>query len=241
LRFIPDLRSRDTNRADASGKPLSARRPERHELIAGVRESFESARLSEVGYLRPFKRNLVDVFVSKPALAYALDAANELFRGTREGRSKVYRLERRQPSDVPPRLTGHYCDRRNIAWRRIRHGPGTSGEEERVFNSDLKRGSMELLILSTLERRALHGYDIGKMLDERSGGQMQLPVSTLYSTLYRMEDRGWIKGRWVEKAGERRRCFYTLTADGRQALAAQRREWEAFAAVVDRVLGGSHA
>jgi transcriptional regulator len=110
-----------------------------------------------------------------------------------------------------------------------------------VFNSDLKRGSMELLILSTLERRALHGYDIGKTLEDQSRGQMQLPVSTLYSTLYRMEDRGWIKGRWVEKAGGRRRCFYTLTSGGRQALAAQRREWEAFAAVVSRVTGGSHA
>ena len=110
-----------------------------------------------------------------------------------------------------------------------------------MFNSDLKRGSMELLILSVLDGRTLHGYQIGKSLDDRSGGQIQLPVSTLYSTLYRMEDRGWIKGRWVEKAGERRRCFYTLTADGRQALAAQRREWEAFTAVVYRVIGGSHA
>ncbi len=110
-----------------------------------------------------------------------------------------------------------------------------------MFNSDLQRGSMELLILSTLEARPLHGYDIGKTLDERSGGQMQLAVSTLYSTLYRMEDRGWIKGRWVEKAGEHRRCFYALTPDGRQALAAQRREWDAFATVVYRVIGGSYA
>ncbi len=110
-----------------------------------------------------------------------------------------------------------------------------------MFNSDLKRGSMELLILSTLEGRTLHGYEIGKTLDVRSGGQLQLPVSTLYSTLYRMEDRGWIKGRWVEKAGQRRRCFYTLTPEGKDALAAQRWEWEAFAAVVHRVVGGSHA
>jgi len=110
-----------------------------------------------------------------------------------------------------------------------------------MFNSDLKRGSMELLILSALEDRARHGYEIGKILDRRSGGQMKLPISTLYSTIYRMEDRGWIKGRWIERAGERRRCYYVLTARGKRALAAQRREWEAFAAVVAGVIGGSHA
>jgi len=110
-----------------------------------------------------------------------------------------------------------------------------------MFNSDLKRGSMELLILSALDGRTRHGYEIGKILEERSDGQLLLPVATLYTTLYRMEDRGWIKGRWVEKAGARRRCYYTLTPDGSRALAAQREEWEAFAGVVNRVIGGSHA
>ena len=110
-----------------------------------------------------------------------------------------------------------------------------------MFSSDLKRGSLELFILSALDGRSRHGYEIGKFLEERTGGQIRLAVSTLYSTLYRMEDRRLIKGRWVEKAGERRRCFYTLTPGGRTALAAQRSEWEAFAAVVDRVIGGSHA
>jgi transcriptional regulator len=110
-----------------------------------------------------------------------------------------------------------------------------------MFSSDLKRGSLELFILSAIDGRSRHGYEIGKFLEERSGGRMQLAVSSLYSTLYRMEDRGWIKGRWVEKAGERRRCFYTLTPAGRAALAAQREAWEAFAAVVNRVIGGSHA
>jgi DNA-binding PadR family transcriptional regulator len=113
--------------------------------------------------------------------------------------------------------------------------------EAGVFNSDLKRGSIELLVLSALDGRPLHGYEIGKTIGLRSGGLLELPVSTLYSTLYRMEDRGWIKGRWVERAGDRRRCFYALTPEGRLALQAQRREWQAFAAVVERVVGGSHA
>ena len=108
-----------------------------------------------------------------------------------------------------------------------------------MFGADLKRGSMELLILSLLEGRARHGYEVGKLLEQRSGGLLEFRVSTLYSALYRMEDRGWIKGRWVEKAGERRRCFYTLTPDGRVALEAQRREWRDFAAVVNQVIGTS--
>jgi PadR family transcriptional regulator, regulatory protein PadR len=124
--------------------------------------------------------------------------------------------------------------------------PGRAGrpggdQESDVFNPDLKRGSMELLVLSALDGRSLHGYEIGKTVERWSEQQMLLPASTLYSTLYRMEDRGWIKGRWVEKAGARRRCVYTLTRKGRQALAAQRREWEAFAAAVSRVVGESHA
>lgn len=110
-----------------------------------------------------------------------------------------------------------------------------------MFSADLKRGSMELLILSVLERETRHGYQIGKLLEERSGGQLEFRVSTLYSVLYRMENRGWIKGRWVEKKGERRRCYYTLTPDGGSALEAQRAEWKAFAAVVNELVGLSTA
>jgi PadR family transcriptional regulator PadR len=110
-----------------------------------------------------------------------------------------------------------------------------------MFSADLKRGSMELLILSVLEEGPRHGYEIGKLLEQRSGGQLEFRVSTLYSALYRMEDRGWIKGRWVEKEGERRRCFYTLTPTGETALAAQKKEWEAFAAVIHQVINPSPA
>jgi PadR family transcriptional regulator PadR len=110
-----------------------------------------------------------------------------------------------------------------------------------LFNSQLKRGSLELLILSSLEDEARHGYDIGKLLEYRSGGALQFPVSTLYSILYRMEKKGWIKGRWVEKAGSRRRCYYALTSEGTDVLAHQREEWTAFTAMVDRVIGASHA
>jgi len=110
-----------------------------------------------------------------------------------------------------------------------------------MFSADLKRGSIELLILSVLEREPRHGYQIGKLLEQRSKGQFEFRVSTLYSALYRMEDRGWVKGRWVEREGERRRCFYSLTLEGRATLEARRKEWMAFAAMVNRIIGVSPA
>ncbi len=110
-----------------------------------------------------------------------------------------------------------------------------------MFNPELKKGSLELLILSVLRGETLHGYEIGKLLEQRSGGQLKFPVSTLYTILYRMEDRGWIKGRWVEKIGQRRRCYYSLTQRGEAVLAQQRQEWRAFTTVVNELIGESYA
>ena len=106
-----------------------------------------------------------------------------------------------------------------------------------MFNPDLKRGSLELLILSSLEAGRKHGYEIGKELERRSEGRLEFKASTLYSILYRMEDRGWIKGRWVEKRGERRRCYYTLTLSGVGQLESQRTEWREFSSMVNQIIG----
>ena len=105
-----------------------------------------------------------------------------------------------------------------------------------MFNKELKKGSLELLILSVLEGQTRHGYEIGKLLEERSDGKLAFPVSTLYSILYRMEDREWIAGRWEEKKGKRRRCYYTLTPEGTKVLAEQQEEWKAFTSVVNDVI-----
>jgi PadR family transcriptional regulator, regulatory protein PadR len=83
-------------------------------------------------------------------------------------------------------------------------------------------GSAELIILSILEPRARHGYEISKLIESRSNGQIKFHTASLYPLLYRLEERGWLQGRWVEKAGERRRRFCTLTAAGRRVLASQR-------------------
>ena len=110
-----------------------------------------------------------------------------------------------------------------------------------MFSAELKKGSSEMLILSLLESRPRHGYEIGKLIEARSGGQLTFALPTLYPTLLRLENRGWIKGRWVEKAGERRRCFYKLTPEGRRVLVEQRKTWESFIDAVRAVMGPSHA
>lgn len=110
-----------------------------------------------------------------------------------------------------------------------------------MFSPELKKGSLELLILSALDGQSRHGYEIGKDLEHRSGGRLEFRVSTLYSVLYRMEEHGWVRGRWVEREGERRRCYYALTPEGGRVLAAQRREWRAFAAMVEDLIQPSPA
>jgi PadR family transcriptional regulator PadR len=110
-----------------------------------------------------------------------------------------------------------------------------------VFSSELKKGSIEMLILSLLEARARHGYEIGKLIETRSGGKLTFALPTLYPTLLRLETRGWIKGRWVEKPGERRRCFYRLTSEGRRVLVEQRKTWEDFIGAIKAVMGESGA
>jgi transcriptional regulator len=102
---------------------------------------------------------------------------------------------------------------------------------------ELKKGSAELLILSLIEVRARHGYEIGQLIDTKSGGVVKFSASALYPLLYRLEKRGWIKGRWVEKEGQRRRRYYNLTPSGRRILREQRTAWQAFAAAVNRVSG----
>jgi PadR family transcriptional regulator PadR len=110
-----------------------------------------------------------------------------------------------------------------------------------MFSPELKKGSVELLILALVESRPRHGYEIGKQIEARTGGKLQFRIPSLYPVLCRMENRGWIKGRWVEKPGERRRCFYRLTAKGRGVLARQRDEWESYVVAIREVIESGHA
>jgi len=104
-----------------------------------------------------------------------------------------------------------------------------------MLNQEVKRGSAEMLILALVEERARHGYEIAKLIELRSEGVLQFHVASLYPLLYRLETRGWIQGRWVEKAGQRRRRYYKLTAAGRKVLIEQRQTWADFFAALDHV------
>ena len=94
-----------------------------------------------------------------------------------------------------------------------------------MLNREVKRGSTEMLIMALVEDRPRHGYEIAKLIEQRSDGVLQFHVASLYPLLYRLEKRGLIQGRWVEKAGQRRRRFYKLTAAGKKILVEQRRTW----------------
>ena len=108
-------------------------------------------------------------------------------------------------------------------------------ESPRAVSKELKKGSADLIVLALIEDRPRHGYEIGRLIGERSHGALNYHVASLYPTLYRLEDHGLIEGRWVEKAGQRRRRYYRLTAGGRRMLARERTVWQHFFLALDRV------
>jgi PadR family transcriptional regulator len=109
------------------------------------------------------------------------------------------------------------------------------------LDRELKKGAAELLLLSMLEARPRHGYELAKLIETRSGGRLVFHLDSLYPLLYRLEERGWIKGAWVEKPGERRRRFYRLTATGRRVLVQQRTTWDDFVEAVRLATRAEHA
>ena len=113
--------------------------------------------------------------------------------------------------------------------------------KSRMLDRELKKGSAELLILSLVEDQPRHGYDLSKLIEARSGGVLSFRVASLYPLLYRLEKRGWIQGRWVEKPGQRRRRYYRLTPAGAAVLASQRSTWRAFVDAINRIAGVDHA
>jgi PadR family transcriptional regulator PadR len=111
----------------------------------------------------------------------------------------------------------------------------------KLFDRELKKGSAELLILSLIEHRPRHGYEISKLIEQRSDGVLKFNVASFYPLLYRLEKRGFISGRWVEKAGQRRRRYYQLTKQGKTVLKEQRSSWADFVNAINRITGGEHA
>jgi transcriptional regulator len=111
----------------------------------------------------------------------------------------------------------------------------------RLFSPELKKGSIELIILTILKERSHHGYEIGKLIEIRSQGRLQFRITSLYPVLYRMENRRWITSRWVEKAGEQRRNYYSITPQGRRVLVDELERWRDFTEAVNLIVGADHA
>ena len=98
-----------------------------------------------------------------------------------------------------------------------------------------------MILLALLEGRARHGYELAKMIETESDNRLQFHVASLYPMLYRLEHKKLVEGRWVERAGERRRRYYRLTASGRRALAEHRRNWREFVNAMNQLTGLRHA
>ena len=109
------------------------------------------------------------------------------------------------------------------------------------MDPEWKKGSAELLVLSLLENQPRHGYDISKSIQVRSGGALSFHVTSLYPLLHRLEKQGWIEGRWVEKADQRRRRYYSLTLEGARQLRSKQQSWKDFVATISRVTGIENA
>ena len=106
---------------------------------------------------------------------------------------------------------------------------------------EAKKGTAELVVLSMLEDEPRHGYELAQLIEDRSGGALTFNFASLYATLYKLEERKWIQGRWVEKAGQRRRRYYKITAEGRAVLETQRHEWRQFFALIRDLAGVQYA
>jgi PadR family transcriptional regulator PadR len=112
--------------------------------------------------------------------------------------------------------------------------------ENHSIDREWKKGSAELLILSLLDAMPRHGYEISKLIEQRSRGALHFHAASLYPLLYRLEKRGWIQGLWVEKSRQRRRRYYRLTAQGRKVLATQRQGWQTFVEAISLVTGAEN-
>jgi len=110
-----------------------------------------------------------------------------------------------------------------------------------MIRTELKRGTAELSVLSVLEDGPLHGYEIGRRIEQESGGALRYTLAALYPLLYRMERRGWLRGEWeTGSSGRRRRC-YRLLPRGRKMLKPMRAEWADLFRVLRRVAKVNHA
>jgi PadR family transcriptional regulator PadR len=103
--------------------------------------------------------------------------------------------------------------------------------------ADVLQGTLDLMVLQTLSALGpLHGYAIAARLEQVSGGSLQLNMGTLYPGLMRLEQRGFVRGKWGTTDTNRKARFYALTTAGRRQLAAEKSEWDRMATIIHTLL-----
>jgi transcriptional regulator len=109
-------------------------------------------------------------------------------------------------------------------------------QREGTDRGDLLRGTLEMLILRTIEGEPMHGYAITESILESSGEVLDIDEGSMYPALYRMQKRGWIDARWGRSENNRRAKFYSLTDEGRAHLESAATRWSRFSRAVGRVM-----
>ena len=102
---------------------------------------------------------------------------------------------------------------------------------------DLLQGTLDLMVLQTLDTMgALHGYGIARRIEQLSGDEVLLNQGTIYASLVRLQQRGWISADWGVSDNNRKAKFYSITKSGKRQVKTERSNWERLAAVIGRVL-----
>jgi len=110
-----------------------------------------------------------------------------------------------------------------------------------MIGTGIKRGTAELAVLSVLEHGSLHGYEMARRIEQQTKGALRFTLAALYPMLYRMEQRGWIRGAWeISSSGRRRRC-YRITPVGKKKLSPLREEWSELFRALRQLKKVSHA
>ena len=104
------------------------------------------------------------------------------------------------------------------------------------FREDLVRGSIVPIVLQLLREKAMYGYEIAKIVNERTGGKLEWKEGTLYPALHRLESNGYVSSKWEEAPSGKNRKYYVLTRKGMAELATRTVEWKEFSYAVNSVL-----
>jgi PadR family transcriptional regulator, regulatory protein PadR len=110
-----------------------------------------------------------------------------------------------------------------------------------MVGTGIKRGTAELAVLSVLEGGPMHGYEMARRIEQQTKGALRFTLAALYPMLYRMEQRGWIRGAWETSSNGRRKRCYRLTPAGRKKLSPLRREWAELFRALQRLTKVAHA